>query len=89
VYRCSTLGKIALSYEECITNQQINAIICENFKVNPFFVYYFLLKNQGLLKAYAGTTTKPIVKKSLLETFQNPPSFSSRTARDCGDFADY
>jgi len=65
----STLGKIALSYEECITNQQINAIICENFKVNPFFVYYFLMKNQGLLKAYAGTTTKPIVKKSLFETF--------------------
>jgi type I restriction enzyme, S subunit len=68
----STLGKIALSYEECITNQQINAIICENFKVNPFFVYYFLLKNQGLLKAYAGTTTKPIVKKSLFETFLIP-----------------
>ena len=68
----STLGKIALSYEECITNQQINAIICENFNINPFFVYYFLLKNQGLLKAYAGTTTKPIVKKSLFEIFSIP-----------------
>jgi len=68
----STLGKIALSCDECITNQQINAIVCENFKVNPFFVYYFLLKNQGLLKAYAGTTAKPIVKKSLFETFLIP-----------------
>jgi len=68
----STLGKIALSYKECITNQQINAIICDNSKVNPFFVYYFLLKNQSLLRSYAGTTTKPIVKKSLFEIFKLP-----------------
>jgi type I restriction enzyme S subunit len=68
----STLGKIALSYKECITNQQINAIICDNSRVNPFFVYYFLLRNQSLLRSYAGTTTKPIVKKSLFENFKIP-----------------
>jgi type I restriction enzyme S subunit len=68
----STLGKISLSYKECITNQQINAIICDNSRVNPFFVYYFLLRNQSLLRSYAGTTTKPIVKKSLFENFKIP-----------------
>ena len=64
----STIGKIALAYEKCVTNQQINAIICDDSKANPFFVYYYLFKNQNLLKSYAGTTAKPIVKKSLFET---------------------
>jgi len=68
----STLGKIALSYKKCITNQQINAIVCDKSKTNPLFVYYFLFKNQHLLKSYANTTAKPIVKKSLFETLLIP-----------------
>jgi len=68
----STIGKIALSFEECITNQQINAIICNNSISEPLFVYYFLFKNQRSLKNYAGVTAKPIVKKSLFETFPIP-----------------
>jgi len=65
----STLGKIALTFKECVTNQQINSIVCDTSRVNPFFVYYFLLKKKFLLRSYAGMTAKPIVKKSLFESF--------------------
>ena len=68
----STIGKVALAYERCITNQQINAIICNDSKANPFFVHYYFSKNQNLLKSYAGTTAKPIVKKSLFENLLIP-----------------
>jgi len=65
----ASIGKIALAYEPCITNQQINAIIC-NKDVNPHYVYYALKSRANVLKSWAGRTTNPIVKKSLFEKFQ-------------------
>ncbi|MEM2129086.1 MAG: restriction endonuclease subunit S [Candidatus Bathyarchaeia archaeon] len=67
----STLGKVAMSFSECITNQQINAIICDK-KVNPHYVYYIMNFKKDELRSWAGTTAKPIVKKSLFEDFMIP-----------------
>ena len=65
----STIGKIALTSEDCATNQQINAIICKD-DVNSHYVYYAILLRKAALRSYAGTTAKPILKKSLFEEIQ-------------------
>ena len=67
----ASIGKIALASESCITNQQINAIICKQ-KVDPHYVYYATTFRTKILRAWAGRTTNPIVKKSLFEKFPLP-----------------
>lgn len=64
----ASIGKIALAFEPCITNQQINAVICKQ-GVNPHYVYYAIAFRSNVLRAWAGRTTNPIVKKSLFEQF--------------------
>ena len=64
----ASIGKIALASEPCITNQQINAIICKQ-KVDPHYVYYAMTFRSNILRTWAGRTTNPIVKKSLFEKF--------------------
>jgi type I restriction enzyme S subunit len=64
----ASIGKMALAFEDCLTNQQINAIICKE-GVNPHYVYYALGFRTPALKSWAGQTTNPIIKKSLFEKF--------------------
>ena len=67
----ASVGEVAMSSEECITNQQINSIVC-NEKTNPHYVYYAMKFRKNVLKRWAGITTSPIVKKSLFEKFPLP-----------------
>jgi type I restriction enzyme S subunit len=67
----ASIGKIALAFEGCLTNQQINAIICKN-EVNPHYVYYAIGFRASILESWAGKTTSPIIKKSLFEKFPIP-----------------
>jgi type I restriction enzyme S subunit len=67
----ASIGKIALASEHCITNQQINAIVC-NKGVDAHYVYYAIAFRNDVLKAWAGRTTNRIVKKSLFEKFLLP-----------------
>ncbi|WP_456321682.1 restriction endonuclease subunit S [Palaeococcus sp. (in: euryarchaeotes)] len=67
----STIGKIALTYQESITNQQINAIICKE-NITPHYLYYTLLFHSKRLKSWSGTAAVPIIKKSLFEKFKIP-----------------
>ncbi len=71
----STVGKVALVSNRCITNQQINAVIC-NKNIDPIFLYYAILYRAKYLKQLAGVAAVPIVKKSLFENFRVflPPS---------------
>ncbi|MBS3056790.1 MAG: restriction endonuclease subunit S [Candidatus Aenigmarchaeota archaeon] len=64
----ASIGEVALSSHDCITNQQINTIICKE-GIDPEFVYYFLLNSKARLKRWAGITTSPIIKKSFFEKF--------------------
>lgn len=65
----STIGKVALNKKRCITNQQINSIIC-NEENNPVYISYAILNRKRYLRQYAGVAAVPIVKKSLFETFR-------------------
>jgi len=67
----ASIGKSALAFEECITNQQINSIICNN-EIDPHYTYYILKYRNNALKNEAGKTTNAIIKKSLFEKFKIP-----------------
>ena len=64
----ASVGKVALAYEECITNQQINTIVCQR-GIDHHYVYYILTFRKKALRDQAGATTNAIVKKSLFEEF--------------------
>jgi len=60
----ASIGKTGMAAEECCTNQQINSIICGK-NIDSHFVYYMMQTKINELKALAGQTAVPIVKKSL------------------------
>ncbi len=65
----STIGKIALTHNTCISNQQINAILCSN-QYDSHYIYYAILKKEHFLKSFSGTAAVPIINKSLFEKFK-------------------
>lgn len=74
----ASVGEVAMASKQCITNQQVNTIIC-NEKVDSHFIYYTMLYNKPVLKRWAGITTSPIIKKSLFEQFPlTLPQFSKQ-----------
>lgn len=68
----SDMGNVAITEEKCASNQQINAItdIIETW--NPFYVYYYLSMKKEYFYRLAGTTTTPILPKSVFEEINIP-----------------
>jgi len=72
-----SIGEIAMSSGECLTNQQINSIICDK-ENNPHYIYYAMVFSKRRLKRWAGITTNPIVKNHYLNFFLSlSPRFRS------------
>lgn len=67
----ASVGEVSMAAKECITNQQINTIVC-NKKTNPYYIYYIMAFKKNELRRWAGITTSPIIKKSLFEEFPLP-----------------
>lgn len=64
----ATIGKCAINKIELTTNQQINALICDNSKIiNHYLVYILRLSKQTL----ENSATNPIVKHINLATLKN------------------
>lgn len=62
-----TIGKLGIVGDEVsTTNQQINAVIC-NDCFDPHFVYYSLMHNRKRLTTAASMTTMPILNKTNLQ----------------------
>jgi len=59
----STIGKIGIAYEEMSSNQQINAVTC-NEKNSPDFYYYVLFKMKDKIQKLAGTQAVPLLNKT-------------------------
>lgn len=66
LYTCigSTIGKIGIASCELTSNQQINAVICDD---NNEYFYYALLFLTGRIKMLAGEQAVPIINKSDFE----------------------
>jgi type I restriction enzyme, S subunit len=67
----ASIGKMALSVEPCITNQQINTLVPNKGHDNEF-VYYSLLKIVPLIKGTQANSTLPIINKTEFSKFSIP-----------------
>ena len=66
----SDMGKVALSTQKSLTNQQLNTIIVDTSKHNPEYVYYALSLEKNSLMRAAGGTTMPILNKTSFENYE-------------------
>ena len=64
----ASIGKMSMSIEKCITNQQINSIIVNEDIYNEY-IYYALLNLVPKIKASQSTTTLPIINKTEFSKF--------------------
>ncbi|HEM6677487.1 TPA: restriction endonuclease subunit S [Citrobacter amalonaticus] len=63
----STIGKLAINSNPCITNQQINSLIC-NAYFSANYLYSILEKHSKKIKELAGIQAVPLINKT---TFSN------------------
>lgn len=67
----SDLGKVVITTEECVTNQQINSIIVDTANYDIDFVYYSMLILGKELNFHSKTSTAvPIVNKSRFSSYE-------------------
>jgi type I restriction enzyme M protein len=67
----STIGKVAMAGEECLTNQQINTVVCSEQR-NPLVAYYALLRQQPVFRQNASCTAVPILNKGHFVSIEIP-----------------
>ena len=60
----ASIGKICLTTVPSVTNQQINSVIVNQDKYDPYFVYYLLKTKTDVIQSVANRATTPIVNKS-------------------------
>lgn len=68
----STIGKMCMTVEETVTNQQINSIIVDPTIANPTFIYYSLRARSDEIRLIAGGSATPIINKSAFEQLKIP-----------------
>ncbi len=67
----STIGKVAMAGERCLTNQQINSVICKSDH-SPLVVYFALRRQQKLFRQVASCTAVPILNKGNFSELKIP-----------------
>ncbi|MFH0882827.1 MAG: restriction endonuclease subunit S [bacterium] len=67
----STIGKVAMASERCLTNQQINSVVCKP-EHNPLVVFYSLCRQQKLFRQAASCTAVPILNKGNFSALSIP-----------------
>lgn len=60
----ASVGKMCMTDRPSFTNQQINSVIVDESRYDPFFVYYLLKTRVEHLKAIAGGAATPIINKT-------------------------
>jgi len=66
----ATIGKICMTTAKSLTNQQINSVVVDTTRHDPFFVYYLLSTLAEEVKNVAGGAATPIVNKTTFENLQ-------------------
>lgn len=65
----ASIGKMSLSINPCITNQQINSLVPKS-SFNNEYVYYALLSITEYIKSTQANTTLPIINKTEFSKFE-------------------
>ena len=60
----SDMGKAAIVASNCVANQQINALIVDESKFCPEFLYYNLSQRKNEIRGLAGGSAQPILNKT-------------------------
>lgn len=63
----ATIGKLCITSETSLTNQQINSVVVNRNQYDPFFVYYVLSTFKEKVASIAGGAATPIVNKTSFE----------------------
>lgn len=63
----ATIGKLCITSETSLTNQQINSVVVNRNQYDPFFVYYVLSTFKEKVVSIAGGAATPIVNKTSFE----------------------
>jgi type I restriction enzyme S subunit len=58
------MGKAAIAASRCVTNQQINAVVVDESRFSPEFIYYNLTLRKAEIRGLAGGSAQPIMNKS-------------------------
>ncbi|MDT7834790.1 restriction endonuclease subunit S [Aquabacterium sp. OR-4] len=68
----ATIGKTGLAAVPCATNQQINAVVCDESRVDPRYLYLWFSSpiGQQAVIGNASATTLPIINKSKFASLQ-------------------
>jgi len=66
----ATIGKICMTSEYSLTNQQINSIVVDTSRHNPYYVYYLLSTFAEKVASIAGGAATPIVNKTNFENIK-------------------
>jgi type I restriction enzyme S subunit len=66
----ATIGKICMTSKKSLTNQQVNSIVVDTERHDPYFVYYLLSTYAEEVKGIAGGAATPIVNKTTFENLQ-------------------
>lgn len=67
----SDLGKVVITTQETVTNQQINSIVVDTDNFDVDFVYYSMLELGKILNFHSKTSTAvPIVNKSSFSQYE-------------------
>ena len=84
----ASIGKICMTTAPSVTNQQINSVVVNQDKYDPYFVYYLLLTKTDVIQGVANSATTPIVNKSTFASINVcVPPLSTQT--QIADFLDH
>ena len=66
----ATLGKVCITINPAASNQQINAIIFKDKKVNPFYGLFFLHSYKDAIVSLSNSATLPIFNQTQTKEFE-------------------
>lgn len=67
----SDLGKVVITTQETVTNQQINSVVVDETQFDVDFIYYAMLELGKILNFHSKTSTAvPIVNKSSFSQYE-------------------
>lgn len=66
------MGNVAMCFDKCASNQQINSITNISEDYNPYYLYYWLCTKKEYLFSIASVTRTPILSKGVFEDIEIP-----------------